>query len=79
LNDRRMALVLQLLGVGWYVALCLLAGIFGGLWLDNRFGSRPLFTLLGLVGGIVLAFYGMYRMIAPLVRRDDDDTTDGGS
>ena len=73
-----MALLFQLLGVGWYVAFSLLAGILGGLWLDNRFGSLPIFTLLGLVGGSALAFYGVYRMVAPLVRKDDD-TTDGGT
>jgi Putative F0F1-ATPase subunit Ca2+/Mg2+ transporter len=71
--------VLQVLGVGWYVALCLLGGIMGGLWLDNHFNSRPVLTLVGLVGGSALAFYGMYRMVAPLVRREDDDTKDGGS
>ena len=55
--------VLRLLGIGWYVALCLLGGTFGGLWLDNRTGLSPLFTLLGLGAGLAIAGIGMYRML----------------
>lgn len=71
-------LVFQVVGVGWYMALSLLAGILGGLWLDNRFSTLPVFTLIGLIGGGALAFYGAYRMILPLVG-PDDDTQDGGT
>jgi ATP synthase protein I len=77
-NNRKLALVFQILGVGWYVALTILAGLMGGLWLDGKFNTLPLFTLVGLVAGITLAFYGMYRMIAPLVG-NDNDTKDGGA
>ena len=71
-------LVFQVVGVGWYMALSLLAGILGGLWLDNHFSTLPIFTLIGLIGGSVLAFYGAYRMVQPLVG-PDDDTKDGGT
>jgi len=70
--------VFQVVGVGWYLALSLLAGILGGHWLDNRFSTLPIFTLIGLIGGSVLAFYGAYRMVKPLVG-PDDDTKDGGT
>lgn len=68
---------LQVVGVGWYMALSLLAGIVGGLWLDNKLGTLPIFTLIGLVGGGALAFYGAYRMVQPLLG-SDDDTNNGG-
>lgn len=71
-------LVFQVVGVGWYVALSLLGGILGGHWLDNHFSTLPVFTLIGLVGGSVLAFYGAYHMVRPLVG-PDDDTKDGGT
>jgi ATP synthase protein I len=60
------------------MALSLLAGILGGLWLDNKLGTLPIFTLIGLVVGSALAFYGAYRMVQPLVG-PDDDTKHGGT
>lgn len=49
------------------MALCVILGVAGGLWLDRRFDSLPLFTLLGVALGSVLAFYGVYRMVLPLL------------
>ena len=58
-----MAAVLRLLGIGWYVALCIAGGAFGGLWLDRHFDSRPILTLVGLALGIALGMAGMFRML----------------
>ena len=66
-NRRTLATVLQLVGIGWYVALSIVGGVVGGLWLDKRLGTVPILTLLGLLLGVVVAFYGMYRMVLPLL------------
>ena len=58
-----MRTVLRLVGIGWYVAFCLVGGSLGGIWLDNRVGSSPLFTLVGLGAGLAVAGFGMYRML----------------
>jgi F0F1-type ATP synthase assembly protein I len=50
--------------MGWYIAMCLILGIAGGLWIDDQLHSRPLFLLLGLALGLGLAFYGVFRMVA---------------
>ena len=63
----RWALALRLLGLGWYIAFCIILGIVGGVWLDRWLNTRALFTLLGVVVGSVLAFYGVYKMIVPLL------------
>ncbi len=55
--------LLGLLGLGWYIAFCILLGVFGGLWLDSKFNSKPVLTLVGLVLGIIMAFFGTYRMV----------------
>ena len=55
--------VWRLIGLGWYVAFCLVAGILGGLWLDQQLRLSPLFLLLGLAVGVVAAFMGIYRMV----------------
>ena len=61
-------LALRLTGLGWYVVVCILLGVLGGLWLDRRLGILPLFTLLGSVLGMVVAFWGIYRMVVPLMQ-----------
>ena len=56
---------MRLLGLGWFVGICIFLGVWGGLWLDSRFGTRPLLIIVGLVAGLVVSFYGVYRMILP--------------
>ena len=62
---RRWEGALRLIGVGWYIAFCIIAGLLGGIWLDGRVSTAPLFTLGGLLGGLVMAFIGVYRMLFP--------------
>ena len=62
--NRRVA-ALKLVGVGWYVGSCIVLGVFGGLWLDNKFNTKPILVIVGLVLGVIIAFYGVYRMILP--------------
>ena len=61
-------LALRLTGLGWYVAACIVLGILGGLGLDKLVGTLPLFTLLGTVLGTVAAFWGLYKLVQPMLR-----------
>lgn len=63
MTGRRMGLALQLMGIGWYVGLCIGGGGLGGYWLGQRVGLNPLVTLLGIGVGIAVAVFGMYRML----------------
>ncbi len=67
------AAALRLTGIGFYVVTCILLGVFGGLWLDNKLVTGPLFIILGLVIGLLLAGYGVYRMIIPLIDKPDSE------
>ena len=67
-----MRLVARLLGVGWYVAICIVGGVWGGVWLDGKLGASPLFLLIGLMLGIGAAGAGMYRMLAALFSADGE-------
>jgi len=50
--------------VGWYIALSLVVPAGIGYWLDRGvFESAPLFTLIGLGLGTLVAFTGLYRML----------------
>lgn len=53
----------RLIGIGWYFATCIVVGVVGGVLLDEVAGTRPLLTLLCLMLGLVVAFYGGYRML----------------
>ncbi len=44
----------------------------GGLWLDGRLNTKPLFVILGLLLGLTLAMYGLYRMIKPLLYKNNN-------
>jgi len=61
----RWQAALRLVGVGWYVGVCIVGGVFAGLWLDGRLNTEPILVIVGLILGIIVAFYGVYRMILP--------------
>ena len=58
---------LRLTGLGWFIAVCIVLGILGGLWLGSVTGQVALMVLSGTILGSVVAFYGVYRMILPAV------------
>lgn len=58
---------LRLIGVGWYIGISILLGVLAGSWLDSKFGTKPLFVIVGVILGVVVAVYGVYRMLLPLI------------
>ena len=57
---------MRLAGVGFFIGACILLGTFGGLWLDGKLNTKPVFMIIGLVVGLVVAAYGVYQMLRPL-------------
>ena len=68
----RWAAALRLTGIGFYIAACILIGVFTGLWLDNKLDTRPWLMIGGLLVGLAVAVYGVYRMIRPLMNDKQD-------
>ena len=66
----------RFIGIGWSIALPIVGGILGGLWLDRHFGTSIIFTLAGVFLGLVVAALGTYRMIQQLIK-DENDKTQG--
>ncbi len=58
---------LRFIGVGWFVGISILLGVLGGLWLDDKLGTGPILVIVGLFSGLLVAFYGAYRMLLPLL------------
>lgn len=73
MSTKRWAPVLQLVAVGWYIALSLLIPFGIGLWLDKtKFNSFPLLTLIGLGLGTLIMVYGVYRMIRQVQKAEEE-------
>ena len=64
---------LRLTGIGWYVAACIVGGALGGVWLDRWLGTTVVLTLLGVLLGTVVAFFGLYRMVQPFMGATGND------
>lgn len=58
-----------LLGIGSYLATSIVGLTLVGVWLDGRFDTQPVLTLVGLVLGLVLGFYGAYQQLRELTER----------
>ena len=65
----RWQAALRLVGVGWYIGSCIVLGVIAGLWLDNKFHTKPVLVIVGLLLGVFVAFYGVYRMILPNINK----------
>ena len=53
----------RLVGIGFYVALCIALGAVGGRELDKALDTGKLLTLVGLGLGLVLALWGGIRQL----------------
>ncbi len=60
-------------GLGVQFAIAIVAFLFAGQWLDNRLGTKGLFTIVGVFVGAAGAFYIMYRRISAAQKRDDEE------
>ena len=76
MNADRLAMAFRLLGIGWYVAICIGGGTYGGLLLDRQLGWSPLLTLIGLALGIAAALGGMLRMLMGALSAGQGDGAD---
>ena len=68
----RWAAALRLTGVGFFIGISIVGGTFAGLWLDGKLNTRPVFILIGLFLGLIVAIFGVYRMVRPLMNSKQD-------
>ena len=77
MDRARWAAALRLVGVGWYVAVCIAGGTMLGVWLDSLLGTKVLLTFAGLALGLVAAFWGTLRLLAPIMDTNDKEERKG--
>ncbi|MFC1995878.1 AtpZ/AtpI family protein [Chloroflexota bacterium] len=46
-------------------------GVVIGLWVDSKLGTS-LFWIVGVIFGLVVAFYGVYQMLIPFTHNKQD-------
>ena len=49
------------LGLGTGLAVTLLLAVGAGYWIDKRFGTTPVFVLVGAAFGMFAVFYHLYK------------------
>lgn len=55
--------------VGCLTLIIIFGALFGGLWLDNRMGTRPTFTLIFVIGSIPISLVAMFAVVRVAVKR----------
>ena len=77
MTPKKMGVVLRLLGVGWYVGICIGVGALCGVWIDGHFGFTPVSTLVGVFVGLTAAVAGMYIMLMAVLRYIAGESQEG--
>ena len=71
-------LIVMIGQVGCLTLIIILASVFGGLWLDNMFGTKPVITLALLFAGIPVSVIVMLvvarRTLARLKEKAEKDS-----
>ncbi len=63
----------RLTGIGWYIGICIGGGVWLGVWLDGKWNTGGILVFVGIALGLGLAGWGIYRMVMPLMEKDDEE------
>ncbi|NLO20033.1 MAG: AtpZ/AtpI family protein [Ignavibacteria bacterium] len=61
------------MNLSWQMLITIGIFIFIGWYIDNRFGTKPIFILVFSFLGIALAFYNFFRTVNELGKRGKKD------
>ncbi len=65
----RLPPTIRLVGLGFYVAICIVGGAVGGVQLDRLLDTGRLFAMLGLFVGLAVAFTGGYLLLMEVLHK----------
>ena len=69
-NDRFNTILATVVGqVGCLTPVIILGALFAGLWLDRQFETKPLFTILFIVGSAPVSVFVLYRIVRAATNR----------
>lgn len=58
-----------LLGIGFSLAIWIVGGTLLGRWLDAKFGTEPVWTLVFLAGGLAIGLADAVRRLREVLNR----------
>jgi len=67
------------LQLSWVLLFSLLIPLLGGIWLDKRLDTTPLFILIGMALGILAATVGVARLVMRTYAQASHGTTEQAS
>ncbi|MBT3322657.1 MAG: AtpZ/AtpI family protein [Anaerolineae bacterium] len=63
-DSRFNAIIMTVVGqVGCLTPVIILVALFAGLWLDGYFETKPLFTILFIVGSAPISIFALYKIV----------------
>jgi hypothetical protein len=65
----RLPPTIRLMGLGFYIAACIVGGVVGGLQLDRLLDTGRLFAVLGLFVGLAVALSGAYLLLMEVLNK----------
>ena len=75
-NDKRRETerfrTMRYASVGLELALSVVVGLLIGHWLDGRFGTGPVLTIVFLVCGSIAGMRGLYRAAQRAMKEEED-------
>lgn len=68
MDASKIGTVARLVGIGWYVAICIGLGAIVGVWADKTLGTSPILSVLGTLVGVATSVLGMVRMLTAVLK-----------
>lgn len=67
----RLPPTIRLMGLGFYIAACIVGGVVGGLQMDRLLDTGRLFAVLGLMVGLAVALTGGYLLLMEVLKTNE--------
>ena len=58
---------MRLIGIGWFIVICLILGVVGGIQLDKAVDTGKLFTVIGLFVGLFFGLWGGWLQLSEVL------------
>lgn len=58
--------------IGITMGVCILGCSLLGLWIDKKIGTRPIFTLIFIVIGVLSAFMNLHKTLKSYMRKESE-------
>ena len=62
-QNKTIELLVQLTGVGWFIAISISGLALLGVWIDGLINIKPVGVISGIILGVILAGFGSFKMI----------------